>query len=362
MVKQIRDFVLRIVAGANIATILAMLLVGYSDRISPVGHPFIAVAGLAFPAFLCINLAFLVFWLCVRKRWALIPVAGLVACYGPVHVYSPLSVGRDAPEGAIKVLSYNVYGYDNLSGDNAAVTIAEYLVKQNADIVCLQEATTSTWELERLDSVLSPVYHYNDSSRTHNNGDDMWLYSKYPVVRKENISYPSQTNHSTAFWLKVDKDTVIFIGNHFESIGLSDEDKSRYKTLVKGGLASDTAKAESRLLISKIGEASARRAPQAEAVAKYVSEHAGRSIILCGDFNDSPISYCRHTLAQYLNDCYVDAGNGPGISYHCNGFYFRIDHIMCSDDWTPYDATVDRSIKVSDHYPIYCWLKRRQNT
>ncbi|MCI1292127.1 MAG: hypothetical protein LKG50_07120, partial [Prevotella sp.] len=53
---------------------------------------------------------------------------------------------------------------------------------------------------------------------------------------------------------------------------------------------------------------------------------------------------------------YVSAGNGPGWSYHRSGMLFRIDHILCSSDWRPYGAKVDRKIKESDHYPIYCWL------
>ena len=35
MIKQIKSFVINLIAGANIATILLMLLAGYSDRIHP---------------------------------------------------------------------------------------------------------------------------------------------------------------------------------------------------------------------------------------------------------------------------------------------------------------------------------------
>ena len=146
--------------------------------------------------------------------------------------------------------------------------------------------------------------------------------------------------------------------NHFESTKLSPEDRSRFKTMVRGDMQRDSARTESRTILSKLMASTARRAPQAAAVARFLDRHKGQSIILCGDFNDSPISYCRHTLAQRLIDCYTDTGNGPGISYHRGGFYVRIDNIMCSTHWTPFACTVDRSIGVSDHYPIHCWLKR----
>ena len=60
-----------------------------------------------------------------------------------------------------------------------------------------------------------------------------------------------------------------------------------------------------------------------------------------------------------MTDCYIASGNGPGISYHKNGMYFRIDHIFCSDDFEPFEAKVDDKIDNSDHYPIYTWLKYR---
>jgi len=69
------------------------------------------------------------------------------------------------------------------------------------------------------------------------------------------------------------------------------------------------------------------------------------------------VSYVHRTIAKDLTDCYVATGNGPGISYHLNGFFVRIDNILCTDDFTPYRCHVDRSIKASDHYPIACWLK-----
>ena len=127
--------------------------------------------------------------------------------------------------------------------------------------------------------------------------------------------------------------------------------------MVKGGLDRDSMKEESQLLLTKLATACERRAPQARAVAEYVERHRGMPVILCGDFNDSPISYTRRTIAAPLVDCYAETGNGPGISYHYNGFYVRIDNIMCSAHFTPYRCTVDRTVSASDHYPVYCWLK-----
>lgn len=182
--------------------------------------------------------------------------------------------------------------------------------------------------------------------------------SKYPIVARERIDYVSKGNVSAAFKVKMDGDTVTVVNNHLETSGLSLADRAGFKDMVKGKAGSDTVRAESKRLAVKLGESAKIRAPQAEAVAEYVRK-SGDNVILCGDFNDNPISYTHRTLARELTDCYVESGNGPGISYHHNAIFVRIDNIMCSNLWQPYKCKVDRSIGYSDHYPIYCWLKKR---
>ena len=82
-------------------------------------------------------------------------------------------------------------------------------------------------------------------------------------------------------------------------------------------------------------------------------------IIVCGDFNDTPISYTHRTIAQDLDDAFTQSGRGLGISYNQNRFYFRIDNILTSKNLRAYNCTVDRSIKESDHYPIWCYITKR---
>lgn len=252
-------------------------------------------------------------------------------------------------------MSYNVH---NFASDNAPEghdnPILEYIINSDADIVCLQEAVIT----DNLRDAVKDVYNYVDSVRSKNGGDCLVLLSKYPIKSSERIEYESKNNVSAAFRVVVDEEIVTVINNHFETSGLSLADRAGFKDMVKGKAGSDTVRAESKRLAVKLGESAKIRAPQAEAVAEYV-RNSGDNVILCGDFNDNPISYTHRTLARELTDCYVESGNGPGISYHHNAIFVRIDNIMCSKLWQPYKCKVDRSIGYSDHYPIYCWLKKR---
>jgi endonuclease/exonuclease/phosphatase family metal-dependent hydrolase len=270
---------------------------------------------------------------------------------------------QDVPDDAIKILSYNVFSYsgvDKYKVNEGFDTIYHYLARQDADIVCLQE-DVDTWRRYVLHR-FQKIYPYNDTIILYNNSEGangMGIHTRFPIIRREQIPYYSQghANGSMAWFLKVKDDTVIVINNHLEGTHLSKEDRSRYEEMIKGRMRRDTVKEESMLLLGKLGEASAIRAKAAEAVHRYIEDHRQYPIIVCGDFNDNPISYSRRTIAQGLTDCYAETGRGIGLSYNRKGFYFRIDHILCSDHFEPYNCKIDDEIDASDHYPIYCWLK-----
>ena len=363
MIKQIKSFVVNLIAGANIATILLMLLAGYSDRLNPVEHPILSVMGMTFPVFLLVNLLFLFFWLTVKWKRAWIPIVGFAAVYVPLTLFMPFNMRQDVPEGTIKLISYNVCTYGgNYKYEQGFDTVFNYLKRQNADIVCLQE-DVDTWRrfvFQRYEK----IYPYNDTTILHQNSltfNGVGIHTRFPIIRKERIWYESYTNGSVAYYLKTDKDTLLVINNHLEGTHLSDAERNNYKRLLRGKMERDTVKAESMFLIGKLGQNNAVRAPQAEAVHRYIEEHSQYPVIVCGDFNDTPISYSRRTIAQGLTDCFQATGRGLGLSYNQKGFYFRIDYILCSPDLQPYNCQIDDEMDASDHYPIMCNIKMREN-
>lgn len=363
MIRQLTAFTLNIVGAAAIVADGAMIAVGYADHINPVEHPFLAASGILFPIMLLINMAFLLFWLLFKWRRAYITLIGFVAALPPIHTYMPLNMERDVPEGSIKVMSYNVQAYNgkNWGDETAAERVFRYICQCDADILCIQEdmGYCRNKLIQRLDS----MYPYREHTLfEERKGNGQGVYSRFPIVAKEQIAYESKGNGSFAYKMLIGADTIILINNHFESNHFSYEDKRRYKDMLIGGLQgdieSDTVRSESRFIANKLAKASAMRAPQADSVHAYIEHHRQYPMIVCGDFNDNPISYTRRTVAEGLTDCYVAAGKGVGLSYNQKGFFVRIDNIMCSKHFVPYNCRVDDGIDASDHYPIYCWLKR----
>ena len=351
----VKGLMTNILTGASATTSVLLVVVAYSDRINPVDHPLLACLGMMIPFVIIANLIFLVAWLFIRWRRSWIPLVGLVLSYGAIHTYFPLHGAGKVPEGCIKVVSYNVCGYAG-NKDNPACfdSIYNYLKSQKADIVCLQEDVCP--QKERLDS----LFPYNDTLHITYNGtcvEILGLHSRFPILRREKIDFPSQSNGSVAYYLKVGQQTVLVINNHLESFHLSPEDRKGYNDVLNGDVDSDNAEMKTRTLVKKVSEGKARRAPQADAVHQYIEKHREYPIIVCGDFNDTPISYTRRTIAQGLTDCFVDTGTGTGVSYNQKGFRFRIDYILCSDDFRPFRCVIDDNTHASDHYPVIAHLQ-----
>ena len=348
--------------GANIATVVIMLLVGFSDRVYPADHPLISTIGMGLPFLLVANMFFLVFWLIFKWIRAWIPVAGFLLAYIPISIYLPLNLSPSPADDAVKLVSYNVCSYGgNYKYENGFAKVLDYLAESHADIVCLQEDNDS-WRRYAFQEYEKKGLIYNDTvvlRQDQLSFNCLGIHTRFPIVKRERIPYETaSSNGSAAWWLKIGNDTVIVVNNHFESCHLNQEDRRQYRQMLHGEMNKDSIRAESQLLMVKLAEANAKRSVQVETVCQYVEDHIDDyPVIVCGDFNDNPISYSRHAMSERLQDCFVKTGRGLGLSYNQKAFSFRIDHIFCSSDIAPSDCFVDSEMDASDHYPILCWLK-----
>lgn len=346
-------------AGANLVALLFLLFLCFTTWLDPSEYPRLSVVGLGFPFAVLMNLLFLAFWLIFSVRYIWIPILGFMLTFSYLRDYWPVSWKTSPPEDCLKLLTYNVAGFGGGSGklNDGENEIARYLLESGADIICLQEAYPGRVRKE-LDRMMQSLgYTVIPSIGGH---DMEHAYSKIPVLKSERVAIKSDTNGAMAYWLKTGEDTLCLINCHLESNHLTVADKGIYHDMLDSLNNRNRVESGARLLVQKLAAASARRGPQVDFIRDfYKKEHT--SVIVCGDFNDSPISYTCRSFSKDLNSAFVQSGNGPGISYNQKGFWFRIDHIFCSEDWETYATKVDKSIVVSDHYPLFTYLKKVKN-
>lgn len=365
--KALRLFLQMLFVVANVAATVLFVLSAYSDHISPVSSMLFPYLGLAFPLFCMANLLFVAYWLFLGEwRFVLIGIIAFLICSGPVKHYFPWhGQSEEIPqEEVLKVLTYNVMAFGYKDHTKASPNkIIEYINDSDAYIVCLQEYAESRVRkgLTRkriLDALKKYPYRsilITHSTRIQNMG--IAVFSKYPIKRSRRIKYKSKYNVSSVCEVQVGEKKVMLINNHLESFKLTMEDRSHYASFIQN-LGAEGLDELKGAFHQKLGTAFRLRAIQAEAVAKTAEPWKDNYLLVCGDFNDTPISYAHRTIRNGLVDSFAESGRGMGVTYNQNYFWFRIDHILHSKKMKSFNCTVDE-VDYSDHYPLWCYMQLR---
>lgn len=366
--QTLKKILLIILYTLNAIVLAGLLLAAFSGFISPHRFIFPSYLGLFFPFILIGNIVVFFVWL-IFKKWKLVllHLAVFVFCGTAIYTYFPLHTKTDKiPEDAIKILTYNVMRFDNLKKDNQInppSKILKYIQETDADIVCIQEFGAS----KDNNSILSekdmenafkkyPYYYAYPLKFPYPNQDyGLAVFSRFPILSFKKIPYESIYNGAFETELDIRGKRVSLINCHLESNKLSVEERSNYYQLTK---EIDTQSLDyfTQTMAKRLTPAFKARADQAQIISQIIKENQNPYIIVCGDFNDTPISYARFKIKGNLCDAFVESGCGLGITYNKYRFLFRIDYILHSNNIKSYNCTVG-NLKDSDHYPLWCYLQ-----
>lgn len=357
-----------VVFATNLVAILFLLLSLLAWTVSPSRVTFLAYLGLIFPITLSVNIGYLLFWIVfMRWRYVAVQLVVILLCWQPVMASFPIHFKeKKLPEDKIKVLTYNVRGFNWLTGKKAKNNpILKYAANSKADIVCFQEFAVSAKDgkntiiSEKEVNEIMKDYPYRSIIRLGKNRSShkygIACYSKFPILDSKKVPIESSYNGSIIHTLDIKGKKVTLVINHLESNRLTTEDKKLYKDFLKSR-DRDSFDEMASSFAAKLGAAYKIREEQVNKIRQMMDEQDTDATIVCGDFNDPPISYSYSTIkGGNLTDAFANSGFGPGITYHENYFYVRIDFIMHSKAFESHNCTVDR-LKYSDHYPLWAYL------
>ncbi len=315
--------------------------------------PRLAVLCLTFPIILLLNLLFIPLWLMLRWRMTLVPVVGVLLSLNFILDYCPLHSQKQTEEPSITVLSWNVMNFSYPGVSERQEEIFAYIDSLNPDIVCLQECAGGKVAPALKEHMTGEGYHWSEhKGRT--------FYSRFPVIEEGELDAEGKLNNGVnTYKLLLDGDTLVVMNTHFESNFLSKEDKYDGRMAL---LSRDRNELEQEGLHiwGKLAVSQRSRGAQVDTVAHALdTRFAGMSTILCGDFNDTPISYAYQRMKGYMQSAYRNKGRGVGISYNERFFWFRIDHLFHTSDWETVSARIDQHFLASDHYPLIVRLRKR---
>jgi endonuclease/exonuclease/phosphatase family metal-dependent hydrolase len=221
------------------------------------------------------------------------------------------------------------------------------------DILCLQEfASTPRYPSTDFEREL-PVYHYkrirfNVAGTDGNHGWGNAIYSKYPITGSGHIDFEGTNNSILWADIAAGRDTVRVFCAHLQTTAIKASDE-RY--IVEGNfVGDDTGSSQLRGMVGRLTRNYIIRAAQADTLAGRISS-SPYPVVVCGDFNDTPVSYAYRRIAHGLKDSFREAGRGYGYTYR--GFFnlLRIDYMLHSPSiecvW--YSSP---SFDNSDHNPV----------
>ena len=247
----------------------------------------------------------------------------------------------------LTVLTYNTHGMGQ-ARKTPGNAVIKFLQQSDADLLCLQEVDVyknpEYLTLNELrNSLQGYPYTYFDfkvyNSR-HQFGNV--VFSKYPLVNKHTIRYPSRANISSCCDVVVGQDTLRLFTNHLESYRFTG---SELDSVAAHPFHTDT------VIRRKVQSASRSRFRQARIIADSVAA-SPYPVMLVGDLNSLPLSPTYLLLRLHLRDAFLQTSSVRlGSTYRKGRIGLRIDYILHSPDLTPTDCHTIRTTG-SDHLPL----------
>jgi endonuclease/exonuclease/phosphatase family metal-dependent hydrolase len=283
----------------------------------------------------------------------------VVAGFGLLSRYFQVA-GKNLEEGGIKVLSYNVRhfeGYEKGEPKDNAEKIVDFLNEQEPDIICFQETRLRRNTIFNLANTVKQLksiehYHYARSGSTYG----LVTMTRYPIIKMNEIRFENSGNMAISTDVIIKKDTVRIFNVHLQSYKI---DPRKYSIIESPGIDEEKDIKEMRDMGKKLATAFVIRAKQARDVKNQINK-SPYPVIVCGDFNDTPVSYAYQTMRGDFIDAFISSGKGFGQTYVGKLPSFRIDNIFHSPQFESYNFKT-YGFKMSDHLPVSCSLVLQQN-
>ena len=284
---------------------------------------------LLFPINLFVCVAVLFVWLAYNPRYIWVPAAALILSWGGIARYCPIHKLKapDNSQPGFTLMTYNVYHMLDYEGKETTQNrTLSLLLKQNADLVCLQESpelASPNHGLKiseaQIDSIHA-IYPYRIPTSLNMN-----FLSKYPAELLFDTVY-SESSAFAAYRVQIEGHEVTIINQHMESIGLTQTDKELYHEITAHPSTNSLDEVK-ELLLSKLINAARARNKQADLTAERIEDIPG-NVIVCGDMVSrrkpapDPYLHAAELLGVEPSACVAVEDSPTGIaSAHAAGCY-----------------------------------------
>ncbi|MBK8659192.1 MAG: endonuclease/exonuclease/phosphatase family protein [Bacteroidetes bacterium] len=356
----------------NLLALAVLLLSCAATFIAPQQAWQLSFLGFAFPVVLVINFLFLLLWILKRDAFGLLPLFALLLSWNFVESTFALHFREKQTDAGYKLMTWNVKNFDLYNWNRNEQTreqMMALIARQQPDVLCLQEFYTNNQlfkNLEYLRDTMGYRYVYFspavDLKKTPKNKvqQSLWqsgelhqqwgvaTFSKFPITHTGTIDFENSLTNECIFTdIELGGKSIRLYNVHFQSIHLGYEDYATLDSLKENQTATWKSL---KSILRKMKQAYTKRAQQAMAVSEHMNAFDGEKV-LCGDFNDVPVSYTYKTTAAHLKDAFIEKSSGFGATYANRFSIFRIDYTLFDERIRINSYRTIRQ-ELSDHYPV----------
>lgn len=345
-----------VMALVSVITALCILMIFIGRFVPPEKLWYFSLLGLVSPIIYMVAMVSLLYWI-IRWEWRMAAFMFLFVFLGlfQVSLYYKIDVTREYEEpdygrDNIKVLSYNIRQMRDDKWALTADSIMAFIGKYSPDIICFQESHSDAESADTIDSLLGR-YHATNSS----NVDEQFVrcYSKYRIIRSDSVGGMCGTGSGIWADMRIGNDTVRVFNVHLQTTSITSDDK---EYIINHRFISDSTREDKMHSIARrLYDNSIMRSRQVDTLHRRIKE-SPYPVIVCGDFNDVPMSYAYRTVARDLQDTFSEQGHGYAHTFR--GFFnmLRIDYVLVDERFETLSYEIP-AIASSDHYPVFVRLR-----
>lgn len=363
MKKKKNSFFQKIVLFLNILAIICLLLAYLCSVTNPQDTWYFTFFGLAYPFVLLSNFLFVIYWVLFKKWYFLASLVVILAGYSiltkTIGFRTASTSNFTDRENTIKLMSYNVHHFrkfGSILDNEISSDILRFIADEDPDVLGIEEFfTRNKGKYNFKDSILSILktkhYYYDTTLNNDYESTGVAVFSKFPIINHGDLQIETQDNGNKAIWVDIKKaDQVIRVYVvHLASISLQPEDYS-FINEVKTDLNTSNDVGSSKRIMRKLKNAFIKRSKEVE-VLKNAIHQTQLPVIVMGDFNDTPSSYCVTQIGKGLKNSFQEKGSGLGVTYNGDAPNFQIDYVFTSPVFNIDGYKIIKK-EFSDHYPI----------
>lgn len=347
--------------AVNVGAVMLMILSIIASKVSPEKLILPAYTTLVLPLTILLNVILILFWLLLRRWLFLISLIMLIVGFPLVRNTFPVNLNlkpKEAGERSFTLMSYNTHANDLMTKhtEKTPNMVIQYMLQEFPDVLCIQEFSANTDQRHLTKKDLDNIFKVYPYRYVHYQVENGWssfgvaTFSKFPIVSKGQVEFVSQDNSAIFTDLDINGTVIRIYNCHLESNYLTEDDKLMAYRLTNS-FDTEILKGTTMHLSRKLGSAYRIRARQADSVAQHI-QSSPHPVMVVGDFNDLPSSYAYSKIRGNLQDAFVNRGTGLGWTFIEKIFRFRIDHVLYDSSLEIADFKIDKTNKISDHFPL----------